>query len=215
MLEFLRAGRRNGSTLISKPGLMGAAAGLAYLLDPERGRDRRAKLRDKVARATRESRESAEKIGRDLRNRTVGLLAEIRSSLDTTPASDEVQEARVRSEMGRVVARPGRIQVQARSGHVTLTGSVPLAEHRDLVSAVRSTRGVVTVEDRLEVHDGDQPIEGRRRELSPGRWSPSTRFVVGGAGALLALSAIRQLGLKRAGVLVSGFVLFLRASSRR
>ena len=55
----------------------GTGAALAYLLDPQHGRQRRAMVRDKL----RTAQERAPKIARDLRNRAHGVVAETRRFL--------------------------------------------------------------------------------------------------------------------------------------
>ena len=50
-----------------------AGAGLMYLLDPERGRSRRARLRDKYMALTNDLSEAAEVLSRDVSNRIEGL----------------------------------------------------------------------------------------------------------------------------------------------
>jgi gas vesicle protein len=62
---------------------IGLGAGIAamYLLDPDRGRARRAVLRDKLGKWLRSGRETAEGKAKDLRNRTVGVMAEARKTV--------------------------------------------------------------------------------------------------------------------------------------
>jgi hypothetical protein len=60
---------------------VGAGVALMYLLDPDRGRARRAVLRDKVGKWLRSGRETAEGKAKDLRNRTVGVMAEARKTV--------------------------------------------------------------------------------------------------------------------------------------
>lgn len=71
-----------GVTLLGGLGI-GIGAGIAamYLLDPERGRSRRALLRDKLAKWARIGRETAEGKAKDLRNRTVGVMTEARKTV--------------------------------------------------------------------------------------------------------------------------------------
>jgi hypothetical protein len=58
---------------------MGLGAGLMYLFDPQRGRSRRAWIRDKGMKAARQATEAAGDFGRDLRNRAQGMMHEARS----------------------------------------------------------------------------------------------------------------------------------------
>jgi hypothetical protein len=60
---------------------VGTGIALMYLLDPERGRSRRAVLREKLAKWARSGRETAEGTAKDLRNRTVGVMAEARKTV--------------------------------------------------------------------------------------------------------------------------------------
>src|SRR5436190_14701782 len=61
-----------GLALLSGAGL---GAGLMYLFDPEMGRRRRALARDKAVRLGHEAQETADTVGRDLRNRAQGLAS--------------------------------------------------------------------------------------------------------------------------------------------
>ena len=53
--------------------------GAMFLLDPDRGRRRRALVRDKMKRAANKTSDALDATARDLRHRTVGLAAEARS----------------------------------------------------------------------------------------------------------------------------------------
>ena len=55
----------------------GAGAALAYLLDPQHGRQRRAMVRDKIKTVQKR----APKIAKDLQNRAHGVVAETRRFL--------------------------------------------------------------------------------------------------------------------------------------
>lgn len=80
--EPKKSGALPGVTLLGGLGI-GIGAGIAamYLLDPEHGRSRRALLRDKLAKWARIGREAAEGTAKDLRNRTVGVMAEARKTV--------------------------------------------------------------------------------------------------------------------------------------
>lgn len=72
---------------------VGLGAALMYLLDPERGRRRRALLRDKLVSASNKTADVASKTARDLRNRTQGLIAETGSALGVTGRGRESGDA--------------------------------------------------------------------------------------------------------------------------
>lgn len=130
-----------------------AGAGLMYLLDPARGARRRGLIRDQLVHGAHEVADLGEGVGsraRHLRNRAQGTLAETRARLREEEVEDPVLEARVRSELGRLVSNPGDIQVSAEQGSVTLSGSVPTGEMDDLLAGVEAVRGVRKVVDRLE-----------------------------------------------------------------
>ena len=66
---------------------------------------------------------------------------------------DDVLEKRVRTALGRVVAKPGQIDVTADHGEVTLTGYVGEDDARALGPVVSGVRGVKNVVDRTEVEE--------------------------------------------------------------
>ena len=82
---------KRGWTILS----VGTGAGLMYLLDPERGRRRRALLRDKAGHATREIRRALGLASRDLVNRSRGVVAEVRHKIESGDTSDDVLIERV------------------------------------------------------------------------------------------------------------------------
>jgi CBS domain-containing protein len=166
--------------------LLSAAAGLAggaavmYLLDPDRGRSRRAKIADKTASMYRDSTDFAGKVQRDARNRAAGLVAKTKSMFKGEgEAHDQKIEARVRAKLGRVSSHPLAIRVTASNGAVTMEGNAHANEVHDILSAVRSTRGVERVENRLHVKDS---------RLDRASWNSTARLVAGttvlGAGLL-------------------------------
>jgi hypothetical protein len=59
------------------------------------------------------------------------------------------------------------------------------------------------------------PHGGERPELLQRTWSPGTRALVGGAGALLALYALARGGLAGAAALAGGAALIARAKINR
>jgi hypothetical protein len=160
-------------------GGVGLGAGLMFLLDPDKGRRRRALLRDKTKHSLHLAEGTLRKTSRDLGNRTRGLAARVRSRLHREQVQNDVLEARVRAHLGRAVSHPGAIEVRAEDGRMILSGPVLADEIDDLLSAARRVRGVRAVENRLEVHaePGDVPaLQGgparppaRRRLLRLGR----------------------------------------------
>jgi hypothetical protein len=180
----------------------GLGAGLMYLFDPDRGRSRRARMRDWIKRQLREIDGAIEVTAHDVANRTHGLIARTRSILnhDGEHAADAVIVARVRSNLGRVVSHPHAIEVTARRGRVVLSGPVLAGEVGRLLAAVGSIRGVLGVEDHLQVyqHPGDhtalqggRPRTGEPPEFWQRNWSPTMRLL---ASSMIAIPAIRVIG---------------------
>jgi uncharacterized membrane protein len=227
----LRIGRGRGPAarrlrrrpLIAAAGGAGFGAGVLYLFDPGRGRRRRALARDNAVRYAHETGDATGAVGRDLRNRAKGLVAETRRRVRREAPDDAVLAERVRAELGWVCSHPSAVEVEAHDGVVTLSGPI-LKEDVDAVrAAVSRVPGVGSVEDRLEVHEepGDVPAlqgegergAGPRPELLQEHWSPTARLLTGAAGAGLACYGIARRGV--AGVLaaLSGITLFSRAAT--
>lgn len=131
---------------------VGVGAGCMYLMDPDRGRSRRALLRDKTTSAYREVGISLERAQADLANRVDGLLAQAKSAVQHEPVEEDQLIARVRAKLGRLVSHPHAIDVIARDGTITLGGAVLEDEAQKLVSGVGSIRGVSSVCDHLVRH---------------------------------------------------------------
>lgn len=197
---------------------VGVGATLMYLLDPDRGKRRRAGVRDKLVSATDKATDAMSATARDLRNRTRGLAATVMSNSE--PASDEVLVARVRSKLGRVVSHPSSIEVSANQGRVALHGPIFAHEVNDLLTIVTKIPGVAEVENQLEIHKqaGDVPALqggtkrlGDRFELMQENWSPAARLLTAAAGGALVVHGLRRrnpmclmVGTLGAGLLLRG-----------
>jgi len=186
--------------------LVGLGAGLMYYLDPDRGRSRRALVRDQFVHTLHVLDDAVGVASRDVGNRSRGIWAEARS-LPTRFMGEEVADQtlvdRVRSTMGRCVSHPSSIEVMARQGCVTLGGPILAHEVDALRAAVAAVPGVTSVEDRLEVHDqpgnipglqGGRDRGGMRPELFQANWSPTARLLVGTAGTALVAAGLRRRG---------------------
>lgn len=131
---------------------IGVGAGLMYLLDPDRGKRRRALLRDKTVHLAHEGRDSLDVATRGLANRAQGLYARTRSRFECGAISDPVLRDRVRSRIGHVVSHPASIEVEVEDGRVRLAGPILPGEVEGLLHSVSRMRGVAAVENRLEPH---------------------------------------------------------------
>jgi predicted transcriptional regulator len=188
--------------------LVGAAcftlgAACMYMLDPDRGRARRAKTRDKATRVYNDSAWIAGKVQRDLRNRTTGTMAEVKQRLGHASQEDVPEGklvARVRSKMGHYVSHPQAIEVSCTAdGCVHLSGEILRDELPSLLSAIRSVPGVRQIDNRLNVQQG--AAEGSE-------FSPAMRVLVGALGSGLAVYGMKANGAvaKTAGTIGLGLV---------
>jgi len=180
----------------------GVGAGLMYLFDPDRGKKRRALVRNEAVHISRIAAAAAGKTRRDVRNHLLGAFAEVESLfLKNGPVSNDVLEARVRSKLGRVVSHPSAVEVKAVDGLIILTGQILADEVHPLLDSVVSIKGVENIENRLDAQEGADDIPalqgGRNRQGSrfgplKTNWSPTTRLVATAAGSALAVYGARR-----------------------
>ena len=141
----------NGLMKVATVFAAGAAA--MYYLDPDAGRRRRAMTRDKSLAAGRDLQENARQAGRRISDRAQGAVSEMGSAVDTAmddaPVSDQKLEARIRSQLGHMVDRPGDIAVEVNDGHVVLSGTASEDEVASLTRELAGMDGVADVENRM------------------------------------------------------------------
>ena len=198
---------------------LGLGTGLMYLLDPDRGKRRRALLRDKCAWAARKTGDGVGVTARDLRNRTQGIVTEIQSQFSSEPVDDSKLVERVRSKLGRAVSHPGVIQVSAQDGAVTLSGPILVEEMPELLACVNRVHGVKQVINNLDAHEhaenypalqGGRERMGGRFEFFQENWSPTARLIAGAAGASLAAYGTARRDPLGAGLGAAGLLLLTR-----
>jgi gas vesicle protein len=179
----------NGVTSLITGLSVGAAA--MYLLDPEKGRTRRALVSQKMTRLGRIKNQAWEASAKDAKNRLVGLWHDAASKFAKEDVSDEALTARVRAAMGRKCSHPGAIEVSCQNGVVTLSGDVLAHEVVDVVSCSRKVKGVSDVIDSLNVHSTPANVSALQGEghLPNGvrRMPPGPAMAVGllGLGLLM------------------------------
>jgi hypothetical protein len=180
-----------------------AGAGLMFLLDPDRGRRRRALLRDQLVSAAHRTSDAMDTTSRDVTNRARGVVAELRGWMTHHEVDDATLRERVRSRIGAVVGHPSAIDVTVDEGRVTLRGPVLSEEVDRLLRRARGVPGVKDVVCSLDVYEepGTIPaLQGRPRPARRGEvlqllrrdWTPTTRLGAGLAGALLILWGLRR-----------------------
>lgn len=149
--------------------LLGAGLGAAamYLLDPHDGARRRALVGDKVTRYSRLARENLSGRIEDARNRSGGMMAELRAQLRLGSPTDEVLLARVRSKLGHVVSHPAAISVTAQDGRVTLRGPILMSEVDHALMTVQLIPGVTDVNNQLEPHETPDGVPGLQGQSAP------------------------------------------------
>ncbi|MDO8587634.1 MAG: SRPBCC family protein [Armatimonadota bacterium] len=201
---------------------LGLGAGLMYILDPDRGRRRRAMARDKAVHLVKSARHATDVTARDLANRARGLVAESKSMFSRQQVLDDVLEERIRAKLGRIVSHPGSIEIHAQNGEITVGGHVLSREADKLISTISRIRGVKGVENQLEAHEQAEDIpdlqgvpapRGGQFELAQEHWSPAARFLVGGTGGALTLYGIRRGGLLGGALGLAGVGMLARAAT--
>jgi hypothetical protein len=154
--------------------LVGAAAlgaGLMFLMDPQGGGRRRALIRDKTRRYTRQTQTALRKQAQQVRDKARGLASEARAALRSHQVDDQTLCERVRSALGRVVTHPSSIQVEAVDGLVTLSGPILVHEVDELIETVSHVRGVQDVIHNLDEHETSENVpglQGRTSRISSG-----------------------------------------------
>ena len=201
---------------------LGIGVGLMYLLDPERGRRRRARIRDQVAHGTILARDAAGATSRDVTHRAYGAMSRLRGTLGRRPVDDGVLVERVRARLGRLVSHPHAVDVGAADGVVTLRGPILQHEVRRALNTVKRVAGVREVVNELEEHketgnipalQGVSTRPGLQPEIWQREWSPTTRLVAGGTGVALVGYAASHRTLPGALLTAAGIGLLARAAT--
>ncbi len=142
--------------LMSRAFWAGAGAGTAYLLDPDRGRSRRARLTDQARARLRRAGREAEREARGEAGAVQGRARQA-TTPDQPPADDRALVDRIKSE---VLPRhqAGEVVVDAVGGEVTLRGQMASSERMAaLVSAVAAVPGVARVVELLHLPGEEAP----------------------------------------------------------
>lgn len=201
---------------------MAIGAGLMYLLDPDRGRRRRAMVRDQVVSSWSDLDDAVEVAGRDLRNRARGVVAETRSRIRGGSVDDQTLTARIRSKLGRMVSHPHAVEVETSGGQVTLRGPILKSEESSLVSRIRKIRGVKGVINQLEAHQNTEGVPGLQgpyravgstNPILQENWAPAIRLLMGVGGGLTMIYGRRSGGPIGTFMRLVGLGVVLRAAT--
>jgi osmotically-inducible protein OsmY len=138
-------------------------AALAYFFDPQNGRGRRAKNRDRLAGALRSGRRRAGHAGRGVAAEAYGAKQKLVHRKEEPKVYNDVTLARkVESEIFRDRDAPkGAVDVNVEDGVVYLRGEVERPELiDDLLEKARKVQGVVAVESLLHTPGSEAPTKG-------------------------------------------------------
>lgn len=164
-------------------------AGLMYLFDPDRGRRRRALIRDRIVGLGHDAEDLWHRGSRDLTNRTLGVAAETKRALQTGPVDDALLTQRVRAVLGHHINNARRLDVTTNHGIVTLRGTIRPGEPQRVIPAVERVPGVHGVESALTISGTPVPPK-----LEPRAMRPGTQLLLAGGGGLLMVRGLLRRG---------------------
>jgi osmotically-inducible protein OsmY len=142
---------------------LGLGAGVMFLLDPNRGRRRRALIKDQAVHLSNTSKGALGKTARDLRNRATGVIAGTKARFGGQHVPDPILIDRVRAALGRYPVHDRAVNVDADNGVVILSGNTLADEVHIILEAITGIRGVNNVVNNLMVHesaDGISSLQG-------------------------------------------------------
>ena len=142
-------------------------AGLMFILDPDRGRRRRAHARQEHALVEKDEGICRQRFG-DVRNRAIGMGAMLKSWMQPgPPVPDHILAQRVRATLGMYSRHPSAIDVHVTDGVVTLSGPVLDDEVDDMCTAIRKIRGVAEISNRMEPHESICDVPALQGDTGP------------------------------------------------
>jgi hypothetical protein len=187
-----------------------------YFVDPDRGRRRRALVKDKLSYSVNAGVDAMGTAKRDLTHRADGFVARVRRAFRREEVDDDLIIERVRAQLGRAVSHPHAIRVEVDEGCVTLRGPILQGEVKPLLRAVAHVHGVcgvVNALDEREAADHMPALQASARRSSR-RWAPATRLVLGTAGTALAGYGASRRDVRGAVLAATGLGLAARAGRR-
>jgi len=161
-----------GSYVGSFVGGICLGAGLMYILDPNRGRTRRAWLREKATHGIHVLQRETNKQLRNAGNHILGRAQEIRSSIRDPSAAipDDILLDRVRAQLGRDVRHLRMLDFTVEDGCVMVQGPVLRGEAEKVQRRLNKTRGVRDCDVHLqEVSQPEMERLAGSRGFSPER----------------------------------------------
>jgi len=200
---------------------LGIGAAAMFMLDPDRGRRRRAWLRDKCVSACRKTKRAYETTLRDLRNRSKGVWAQTTAIFRRSDVSDITLLERVRAQIGRFVSQPLDIVVEVHDRRACLSGTVSSpGEAKKILSGIKRVPGIQGLLHRFVIQDtstgaAHSESSGGYFELMQNHWSPTARLLVGAAGSVLTVQGLRQGGILGSTLSLTGMAMLVRGVRNR
>lgn len=144
-------------------GTLVVGAGLMYLLDPHRGRGRRAKITDNASRLFRHTGNTFRTVGRDIARQTRKIVGANQPGGDSYRMEDSVSADvllhRIRDELrDSGVANAANVQLMTdNSGVVTVHGNLPASDVDPTLNVIRRVSGVSEVVNLLTRNEAGSP----------------------------------------------------------
>lgn len=137
---------------------LGIGAGLMYIFDPSKGKDRRNYAQEKVTGAVTQSFSAIKKtsgaIGFSAKSAITGV------SRKFFPKPDEKLLERVREKVSQLVTNHQAIDIASADGQITLYGEIPAIEVDVLLKEIYGLKGVKAVDNKLNVHKRSTDVCG-------------------------------------------------------
>jgi BON domain-containing protein len=153
-------------------------AAIAYFLDPERGRARRAQTVDRLAGTVRRTADSAARAGRKLSSDAEGwtnMVVSLPARRNREPLDDATLAHKVETELFRDPDfDKGKVNINAENGIIVVRGEVPMDVARQIEIRVRRIDGVKEVQNLLHEPEFDAEPKSRETETTGSESTSST-----------------------------------------
>ncbi len=136
---------------------LAAGASLMYILDPERGRTRRAMARDKAGSLLLHTSTAAGKNVRNLQNHARGMMHDV-THLNRPSKSNIDLHNEIRAGIANLLPNNDSVHVTVHKGRVTLSGPILASDVEKLVEGVAMVPGVSGVDNRLTVYQSPEEM---------------------------------------------------------
>jgi osmotically-inducible protein OsmY len=150
--------------------LVGACVAAAYLLDPDRGKSRRARLQQRIGGALRRGSDQAGRKVQFYAGKAQGVKERATGSgQDAAPANDQTLAAKIQSEvLGGSSYPKEKVNVTVEEGVVTLRGEVDTPDQvASLEQEIRKVSGVLDVRNFLHLPGEVAPNKAEAIKTSP------------------------------------------------